>query len=107
MYNWLWKYSNWTYRKSWLALLIWLIKRDIKKIIPLFVLLILILSSLACGGGGDIVSTGTSVRQDANTVTEVLDSSMLEDANNALLQAGRDINDLSCNTGITPDNLCK
>lgn len=80
---------------------------DIRKFIPLLVFTLLILSSLACGGGGDIVSTGDNAIDNANQVEHILDSSMLEDANNALLQAGRDLDTLSCETGITPDNLCK
>jgi len=47
----------------------------------------LVLSSLACGGGGDIVSTGDNVQDSASQVEQVLDSSMLQDANQALLQA--------------------
>jgi hypothetical protein len=78
-----------------------------KKLIPLFVLLVLVLSSLACGGGGDIITTGTSVTDNANTVTEVLDSSMLEDANNALLDAVSDLDTLSCETGVSAESMCK
>ena len=78
-----------------------------KKYIPLFVLFILILSSLACGGGGDIISTGDNVTDNASQVEQVLDSSMLEDANNALLDAVSDLNTLSCDTGISAESMCK
>ena len=71
------------------------------------VICILILSSLACGGGGDIVTTSGSVVEDANTVTNVLDSSMLQDANNALLDAVNDVNTLSCDTGISAESMCE
>ena len=78
-----------------------------KKFIPLFVLLMLVLSSLACGGGGDIVSTGDNVQDSASQVEQVLDSSMLQDANQALLQAVSDLNTLSCETGVSAESMCE
>ena len=78
-----------------------------KKLIPLFVLLILVLSSLACGGGGDIVTTSGNVVKDANTVENVLDSNILEDMNRSLIDTLQDIDTLSCETGVSAESMCK